>query len=71
MKFAMFLTHLYIFPGDYETGQLTKYDAFILYAPEDQEFVDLIVDKMEEEHGLRVTQLAIQNIKSKTHTCFL
>lgn len=40
--------------GDLESGQLTKYDAFVLYAPEDQEFVDLVTEKMEREYGLRV-----------------
>lgn len=37
-----------------ETGTLQKYDAFVLYAPEDQAFVDQIVEKMEGEYGLKL-----------------
>lgn len=37
-----------------EKGSLVQYDAFILYAKEDQEFVNEIVDKMEGEYGLKL-----------------
>jgi len=40
-----------------EKGSLVQYDAFILYAKEDQEFVNEIVDKMEGEYGLKVLKL--------------
>lgn len=37
-----------------QNGSLVEYDAFVLYAPEDQEFVDQVVEKMEGEFGLKV-----------------
>ena len=33
---------------------MPTYDAFILFAEEDREFVDLIIQKMEGEYGLKV-----------------
>jgi len=47
----------YIGDLDYlnETGTLPQYDAFVLYAQEDQSFVDRIVEKMEGEYGLKVS----------------
>lgn len=37
-----------------ENGNLVQYDAFVLYAREDQEFVDRVVEKMEGEYGMKV-----------------
>jgi len=37
-----------------ESGSLLQYDAFILYAREDQEFVNEVIDKMEGEYGLKL-----------------
>ena len=44
--------------GDQEqfsvNGTLVQYDAFVLYAREDQEFVNTVVQKIEEECGMKV-----------------
>ncbi|KAI9562755.1 hypothetical protein GHT06_010209 [Daphnia sinensis] len=37
-----------------EHGTLVQYDAFVLYAREDQEFVDRVVEKMEGEYGMKL-----------------
>lgn len=39
---------------DYQHLNETYYDAFVLYAREDQEFIDQIVEKMEGEYGLKL-----------------
>ena len=39
---------------DYQHLNETYYDAFVLYAREDQEFINQIVEKMEGEYGLKV-----------------
>lgn len=33
---------------------MVEYDAFVLYAREDQEFVDKVIEKMEGEYGMKV-----------------
>jgi hypothetical protein len=38
-----------------EDGTLVQYDAFVLYAREDQEFVNTVVKKIEGEYGMKVT----------------
>jgi hypothetical protein len=44
--------------GDQEqfsvNGTLVQYDAFVLYAREDQEFVNTVVQKIEGECGMKV-----------------
>jgi hypothetical protein len=50
------LIFLFYITDDYDYQHLneTYYDAFVLYAREDQEFVNQIVAKMEGEYGLKV-----------------
>lgn len=33
---------------------LTRYDAFILYADEDSQFADQVIEKLEQEYKLKV-----------------
>lgn len=54
-----------IFEDDFEhlneKGTLLQYDAFVLYSREDQEFVDMVVEKMEGEYGMRVCHINLNN----------
>ncbi len=38
---------------------MTRYDAFILYADEDSEFADQVIEKLEQEYKLKVKKMLI------------
>lgn len=63
---------IFLFKGDFEhlneKGTLVQYDAFVLYSREDQEFVDMVVEKMEGEYGMKVCHINMNNqLSSQFH----